>query len=230
MSLQSTGWGSYKPYIVPPVAAAVAIFPPFFDFVAKSALQLEKPVPPKLFGVGLREGIKIAPYVGLLVGTQMQVEAFFKNRLFGDKERRPFQEVVATSALTGFCSSWLVAIFNGGTMGQSPLESLRGFTFRQCRWITLQESAFVAGVAAAEPLALRMKEQWGDHPAVEAAAVFGSGALGSFLGHPANTVLTRAQGGLSSPSGTQYFLGSVRKARGTGLFALGYYYTKQYLS
>jgi hypothetical protein len=62
---------SWASYLVPPVAASLAIVPVFRDMIAKSALQKGMPVPKITLLKGLQEGIETAPIVGGIVGTQM---------------------------------------------------------------------------------------------------------------------------------------------------------------
>ncbi|MBX7067526.1 MAG: hypothetical protein K1X28_09880 [Parachlamydiales bacterium] len=188
--------GIWETYAVPPVAAGIAIVPPFADMVAKSAQQLGQPVPKTPYVESLKGGMKAAPTVGAIVGTQMIVQKAVENRLFGKSRAEDLTSKLASSGIVGAVSAPFLAVFNGQSMGWSARESLRKFTPKQALAIAVQETAFVGGLSASDPLSEEMKKQIGNSKAVEYATAFFSGAAGSVAGHPANTVLTRSQNGL----------------------------------
>jgi hypothetical protein len=102
---------------------------------------------------------------------------------------------------------------------------MRGFSKKQGAVIAIQETAFVAGMSVSERVAQRIKAKVGESKLVDYGSAFTAGALGSLAGHPANTALTRWQGGLSvSPH--QLMWGSLRKARAVGAFAVIYQWAK----
>ncbi len=105
------------------------------------------------------------------------------------------------------------------------MKSLRRLAPKQATAIVIQETAFVGGVSAKDEIAPLIREYAGDNAAVDYATAYFSGALGSILGHPANTALTRWQNGMVVESVSQSMLGAARKARGIGvlsmLFAIG---------
>lgn len=222
-------WSTIAPYVAPPIAASVAIIPAFRDMIAKSALQKGETNPSVPFRLGLKEGMKASPTVGAIVGSQMVIQRIVENALFGESNKRSVASVVESSAIVGLLSAPFLAVFNGKTMGKTVAESLGQLSVKQGGAIGAQEAAFVGGIALAEPVAAAMKEQFGDNRAVEYTAAFGSGAVASAAGHPANTALTRWQSDM--PMGfRQSFWGVWTKARAVGLFSVIYKIGKDFLS
>lgn len=233
-------WSSLAPYVGPPVGAAVAIVPAFHDMVAKSAMQ--KGLPPPLMTVfqGIKGGFGAAPTVGVIVGTQMVLQErvekaltkTFPNLFAGDSNQAKASLTLASSAVVGGLSSPFLAVYNGKTMmpAWSTKESLSKFSLKQAGAITLQETGFVAGLAAADLVSVPMKQALGDNKIVEYLAAATSGVLGSLAGHPGNTALTRWQSGMTIDSLRQLSLGSLRKARGNAIFAVAYKAGKEVLN
>lgn len=217
-------------YITPPIAASVAIVPCFRDMMVKSALQKGFTTPNISILHGIKEGIKAAPTVGAIVGTQMIFQKFVEKALFEETQKGSLQSTFASSAVVGFASAPLLAIFNGQTMGWSIRDTIQKFTLKQASAISIQETAFVAGICASDQLSQVMKLQFGDNKIVEYTAAFSSGALGSLAGHPANTALTRWQSGLKVNSMRQLMWGSSRKAYAVGIFSIGYKFGKENLN
>ncbi|MBI2743901.1 MAG: hypothetical protein HYX48_08310 [Chlamydiales bacterium] len=215
-------WTAVAPYVVPPMAASAAIVPVFRDMIAKSAQQKGEPIRKMSLYRGVIEGIKAAPTVGVIVGTQMIVQKAVEKALLGDSGKASFSSAIASSAIVGAVSAPVLLVFNGQTMGYSVTESIRRFSFKQCFAIVLQETAFVGGLSVADRLAVVMKKQFGDNKGVEYAAAFTTGALGSLAGHPANTVVTRAQSGMKIDHIGQLMWGAARKARAIGCFSVFY--------
>lgn len=205
-----TWWSSY---VVPPIAAAGAIIPAFPGMVAKSALQRGQKVVPMTFASAVRGGIGAAPTVGVIVGTQMIAQSVLQSAM---GKESGLASTLASSAIVGIVSAPPIAIFNGKTMGWSVWESLRRISFRQCLAIATQETAFVSGLSIAKT----MKGKFGDHQVVDYTATFFTAALGSLVGHPANTALTRWQSGMPIENVGQLFWGAMRRARAVGLFAI----------
>lgn len=236
-------WSSLAPYVVPPLAASAAIVPAFCDMVAKSAMQKGLPAPSmtfKTFLQGVRGGFGAAPTVGSMVGTQMvlqgkveqTLEKTFPNLFEEDSNKAKASLTVASSALVGGLSSPFLAVYNGKTMTPpwSVTESLSKFSLKQSGAITLQETGFVAGLAAADLVSTQMKKMLGDNKVVEYSAAAVAGAFGSLVGHAGNTALTRWQNGMTVDSLRQLSLGSLRKARGNAVFALVYKLGKEVLN
>jgi hypothetical protein len=235
-------WPTLAPYVVPPVAASAAIVPAFYDMIAKSALQKGELAPSMTFKNvlnGIRRGCGAAPTVGLLVGTQMILkgrvdQALVKTfpHLFAEGSNQANAGLtLASSAVVGVISSPFLAVYNGKTMvpAWTVRESLSRFSLKQAGAITLQETGFVAGLAAADLVSVPMKQRLGDNKAVECLAAATSGALGSLVGHAGNTALTRWQNKMTVDSLRQLSWGSLRKARGNAVFAVVYKLAKEAL-
>lgn len=235
-------WPSLAPYVVPPVAASVAIVPAFYDMVAKSAMQKGLQPPSMSFNSivqGVKGGLGAAPTVGFMVGTQMvlqnRIEKAFLTaflNLSEDSNRVKTMVTLVSSAIVGAVSAPLLAVYNGKTMMPpwSVKESLSKFSLKQAGAITLQETGFVAGLAAADTVASPMKQMFGDSKATEYVAAATAGALGSLVGHPGNTALTRWQNGMTVDHFRQLGWGALRKARGNALFAVVYKLGKEVLN
>lgn len=226
---------SLAPYVVPLVAASAAIVPAFYDMVAKSAMQKGLPAPSMTFKTilqGLKGGFGAAPTVGAIVGTQMVLQSrveqalvkTFPNLFAKDSNKAKASLTLASSAVVGGLSSPFLAVYNGKTMMPpwSVRESLSKFSLKQAGAITLQETGFVAGLAAADLVSVLMKQMLGDNKAVEYSAAAVAGTLGSLVGHAGNTALTRWQNGITIDSLKQLSWGSLRKARGNAVFAVVY--------
>lgn len=222
------GWSMVAPYYVFPVAASVAIIPVFRDMAAKSAQQIGRPIPRMTFMEGIRGGIKVAPTVGALVGMQMAFQSLLENAMTSDE--KSLSSKFFSSAIVGAGSSLPLAVLNGQTMGWTVREACRKISARQCLAITVQETAFVAGLSVIDPLAEVMRKQFGNHKSVDYAAAFFAGAVGSLVGHPANTALTRWQCGMKIEHVRQLMRGSLRKARAVGGFSVFYKLGKEVLN
>jgi hypothetical protein len=220
-------WPMVAPYVVPPTAASLAIVPVFRDMVAKSAQQKGQPVPAMTILEGVKAGIKAAPTVGGIVGTQMVFQRFVEGYLVGDSKQPSFFTLLASSGIVGMGSSPILAIFNGQTMGWGVRESLRRFSPKQGLAITAQEAGCVGGLSAADRLAAAMRKRFGDNKAVDYSAAFISGAAGGLAGHWGNTALTRWQNGMVIEYPSQLMWGSVRRMRALGFFSVGYKFVKE---
>jgi len=217
------------PCALPPLAAGLAIVIPFRDLIAKSFLQLGKPVPCTSLQNGLMQGFKAAPTIGGIVGTQMLAQKGVETLWLGNTKEKSFSAIVISSAIVGVISSPFLAVFNGTTMGWSVNTSLRKFSAKQGLAIAAQETAFVFGLSAADRLSAVMKEQFGDNKVVEYSAAFIAGATGSLAGHPANTALTRWQNGMKINHPHQLMWGAARKAYAIGIFGALYKLGKEIL-
>lgn len=79
-------WSSW---IVPPIAAGAAIVPTYYGFAVKTAQQLQKPIPSMSVLEALMGGMRLAPTVAGLVGTQMVLQNASERKikqLFGDPQ------------------------------------------------------------------------------------------------------------------------------------------------
>ena len=220
-------WAHMAPYVVPPVAASLAIVVVFRDMVAKSALQRGQSVPAMTLMESMKGGIKAAPTVGAIVGSQMIIQSAFEKVIVGESNTPSLFSTLVSSSVVGTASAPVLAVFNGQTMGWTIRESLRRFSVKQAVVISLQESAFVGGLSAADQLAVVMRERLGDNKVVDYVAAFTAGAAGSLAGHPANTALTRWQSGMTVDKVHQLMWGSLRKARGVGGFSVAYKFAKE---
>lgn len=228
-------WSTLAPYMVPPVAASVAIVPAFYDMIAKSVMQKGLPTPGMTFTnilQGVKGGLGAAPTVGVMVGTQMvlqsQVEQVlvrtFPHLFARDSNTAEASLMLASSVAVGGLSSPFLAVYNGKTMTPpwSIRKALSKFSLKQAGAITLQETCFVAGLAAADLVSVPMKQMFGDSKTVEYSAAAAAGALGSLFGHAGNTALTRWQNGMMVDNFRQLSWGCLRKARGNAIFAVVY--------
>lgn len=224
-------WSLFASYMVPVLSAGVAIVPAFRDMAAKSELQRGQSVSRITLLQGIRDGVKAAPTVGIMVGTQMVLKDIFETAFVGKENKGSLSSMLISSAVVGAASAPVLAVFNGRTMGWGIKKSLKCFSAKQCLAITLQETAFVFGLGAADRVAILMKARFGDNkPGVEYVAAFTAGALGSLAGHPANTALTRWQSGLAVDHPRQLMWGSLRKARAVGVFAVVFKLGKETLN
>ncbi len=223
-------WVYMAPYLAPPIAASAAIVLVFRDMIAKSAQQKGLAVPIMSFEAGVKEGIKAAPTVGAIVGTQMVVQSAVEKMLSGGEDRKSLSTTLTSSAIVGSASAPVLAVFNGQTMGWTVRESLRRFSPRQAMAIAVQETAFVGGLSVADQVATAMKNRFGDSKVVDYTAAFVTAAAGSLAGHPANTALTRWQSGMSVDSCRSLMWGALRKARAVGAFSVLYQIGKSVLT
>lgn len=233
-------WPTLAPYVVPPVAAAVAIVPAYYDMAVTRFMQKGLPVPRMTGQQVVKGGVGAMPTVGVLVGTQMILQGrveqalvkTFPNLFAENSNKSKASLTLASSMIVGGLSSPFLAVYNGKTMTPpwEVKESLSKFSLKQAGAITLQETGFVAGLAAADLVSMPMKQLLGDNKAVEYLAAATAGALGSLAGHAGNTALTRWQNGMTVDSLRQLSGGSLRKARGNAVFAVVYKLGKEALN
>ena len=141
-------WTNASPYLASPVAAGIAIIPVYYGFVAKAALQAEKPVP----RISLKlvwDGCKAAPTIGTIVGTQLLASSGLERTFTTDKTS--VAAVCPSTTITALASVPAFLIFQGQTLGQSPREtwnSLRFNTlfFKQTGALVARESSFLLAV------------------------------------------------------------------------------------
>ncbi len=231
-SSDQTIWSSW---VVPPFAAGVAIIPPYYGFAAKTAQQLEKPIPRMGPGEAFKGGCRLAPTVAGIVGMQMILQKTVEQKVqelvgHGQGKAPTLFETAASSFVVGGLSSPAIAVFNGQAAGQTPMHALRNLSSRQLGAIAVQETAFVMGMSASKHINALAKEHLGDGKTVTYGSSFVSGALGSLAGHAANTALTRWQNGLTVDKVSQLARGGPAKAMATGVFAAGYHITKDFLN
>lgn len=225
-------WSQVKPYVAAVTAASVAVVPVYVDFAAKTALQLGEKPASMTFVEALKGGVGLCPVTATLVGTQMCLqpkveEAFrrtFPNFFSADSTSSKTSLTLAASATVGGLSSPVVAVFND-RFGPAPLgtlKTLKNMSLKTALAISVQETGFVAGLAAADLMSLPMKEFFGDNKVVEYFAAALSGACGGLAGHPGNTASVRWQNGMQVENVKQLAFGSLRRARGCALFSALY--------
>lgn len=218
------GQNPFWQYTAPPVAAGIAIILPYRYWMLKSAIQLEKPMQIS-WVAGIKEGVKSAPLISGIVGSQLVMEKWLSK----DVENPNFVTKIKNSAMVGFASSVPLAIFNGRTMGLCMKESIKALSFSQCVVIAARETAFVGGIALADPISAAFTKMAGEHVVVRATAAFFSGVCGSLGGHPFDVIVTRAQKQKATKV-NQYALGALTRAKGASQFALVYHMSKEMLN
>lgn len=223
-------WSSVAPCVIPVCAASVALLPAFRDFVAKGAKQKGQPVPHMTVLEGCRAGLTSAPTVGTIVGVQIVLQKVFEKALLGGNHQANVTSALASSALVAAASAPCLAVFNGQAMGQGVKETLHKLSAKQAVAIIAQETTFVGGLSLAGQLADQMKRLFGNNKAVEYAAAFTAGSVGSVVGHPFNTALTRWQAGLTVDHPRQLMWGVAYKARAVGIFSVAYKASKETLN
>lgn len=216
--------------INPALAAAAAIIPSYYGFIVKSARQAGEDVPKMTLREVVKGGIKAAPNLGIIVGTQMMVQNVVEKKLNHGNETIRFDKMILSSAIVGLTSSPFLAVFNGQTMGLTPFQALRSMTGKQAMAITGRETSFVCSLRISEPMSDLLKKQAGDNLSVETASAFVSGAIGSVIGHPMDTALTLWQRGKTIESPYILMRGALPKAGGVGVFNIVYMFVNQSLT
>lgn len=113
-------WDFAAPYLIPVFAASAAIIPPFYGFVAKSAQQIGEPIPRMTFRQVFLSGLKAAPTIGMIVGTQMGAQKIIENTIGANQNNRDNIFIKLGSSLAlGAISAPLLAAFN-----RQPSEKL----------------------------------------------------------------------------------------------------------
>lgn len=219
-------WQAFARYVAPPFAASMAIVPAIYGFIAKSALQRGECVPRMPLRSCLLEGFKASPTVGAIVGTQIIAQRLLEERLHGNKQngknKPDFSSMLFSTAAIGTVSAPLLAVFNGQTMGWSPLKSLRMLSMRQNGAIVSRETGFLFGLRLSDPMAGAMRREFGESKVVDYAAAFFSGGMGSLVGHPADTMLTLWQRGEKLQRWSHLMRGAAYKSVAVGIFAICY--------
>lgn len=218
-------YDNLMPYATSFFAAAGSILPVYPDLEAKSLQQLgEHNIPPINFKNWAKEGLKLAPVVGFIIAAQMEanqkVDNFWKSKFF-DPTLLNVLTTIGSPAVVGFGFSPFLTIFNGKTMKMTAMQSLQMLFGRaglkMCMAIALQETAFVAGIAAGKQI-----KKLSDNNAITYPATFAAGYIGSLAGHPFNTAVTRWLKKKPVEFSNQLWWGAARKARAIGCFALLY--------
>lgn len=223
-------WSTIAPYIAPPLAASIAIIPVFYGFVAKSAQQLGKPIPTLTIKEAIKGGFKAAPSIGVTVGTQMIAQNTFEKALmmFSGNESKPnFASMLFSAMMVGVISAPPLAVFNGQTMGKTVMSSIKNLSAKQVTAIVTRETSFLFSLRISEPVSEAMKQISGDNKGTEIGSAFISGAIGSTIGHPADTAFTLWQKEMEVVNFRQLFRGAPVKAVTVGCFAIIYKIAKE---
>src|ERR1700722_1732519 len=159
---QSSGgvWSYVVPYLAPPLAASAAIIPVFYGFVAKSAQQIGEPIPRMTVKEALKGGVKAAPTIGAIVGTQMIAQNAVEKILVknsGNNGKPSFVSMLASSIIVGGISAPALAVFNGQKMGCTVTESLRSLSAKQTAAIVSRETSFLFSLRISGSVSEAMK-------------------------------------------------------------------------
>lgn len=228
---QVNWWAAAAPYVVPFTASAVAFVPFYHGFVVKSSQQMGKSIPKFHFLEAFKGGVKAAPTIGVVIGTQIAVqgavEEFFQKHFQLDKNS--FALSCLSSLTVAAISAPALAVFNGQTMGKTMKESLASLSFKQTSAIVTREGTFLFSWRISKLVSDMMKEQFGDSKNVEYASTFVSGAIGSVVNHPADTALTLWQKESHIHSVKQLMKGAPARAISIGGFSVCYSLVSEYL-
>jgi hypothetical protein len=220
------------PYITPPLAASLAVIPIFYGFMAKSAEQQGQPLPP--IKGSLKAGCKAAPTIGLIVGTQMVAQTLAEKSLSSlmkkTEDRENFALMLASALLVAAISAPALAVFNGQTMGKKVAESLRALSPKQALAIIARETSFLFSLRVSGPISAQMQNALGENRCVDYSSTFATGAIGSLIGHPADTLLTLWQKGMKVANPFQTMKGAPIKAVTVGGFSIGYKAVNEFLN
>jgi hypothetical protein len=233
-SQQPTFWSTY---MVPPLAASVAIVPAFHGFLIKSDRQSQRanvPFPRRSFAESLKAGVRAAPTVGATVGTLVVGQEFIEDRLKkkATTEVQKSASKIASACFVAILSTPFYVVLNGRTMEPplTTLEALRGFTITQGVCIATREMFFLISLTISGPLITYAKKIFGDRESVTYGTAFASGGFGSLFGHPFDTALTRAQKRMEFKWLQHSMKGAPQKALATGVFAALFSYVKNILN
>ncbi len=184
-------WDNISPFAGPPIAASLSIIPVFWLFMAKSARQLNEPLPIMPVTQALRLGIYTSPLVGAITGAQLLSQRKLEKSLSTSAEN--IQTIMVSTVGVAIISAPLLVAFNGKSMGKSVKESLKHLTFRQVSTIVVRETSFLFSIRISNIVGKIIKDSFGDNKVVEHSSIFATGFIGSLIGHPADTALTLQQ-------------------------------------
>ena len=209
-------WHEAAPYVSHPIASGAAIVPVFYGLVVKSAQQTESPTPLMSVKEALKGGLKASRALSVMMGTQMIAQTHLDLLTKG----MPYASLL-NSMLIGAISAPALVVFNGYSMKRSALASLKLLSLRQVAAIVYLETSFLFSMRITLTADDYMKNYLGDNRATSYVTSFISGAVGSLIGHPADTAVTRWQKELLVPIRVWYY-GAPVKAVTLGAFSLIY--------
>ncbi len=223
-------WHKMAPQLTSPVAASIAVIPVFYGFVAKSALQTNSPLPTFKATKVLINGLKASPTIGCVIGLQIfsqdVLEKLFTPALT-EKKHSSFITMTTSSVGVAFLSVIPLAVFNGQSLNQSIIKTIRLLSLKQAAAIVTRETSFLFSLRVSGPIGQLMKEKMEDNSFIESSSIFATGVIGSLVGHPADTALTRLQKEMQLQGIRQLMKGSGTKAITIGVFTLIYQKTKK---
>lgn len=209
-------WQQAAPYAAHPIASGAAIVPVFYGLVLKSARQTESPTPLMSVKEALKGGLRASKALSVMMGTQMIAQTHLDLLTKGV----PYSSLW-NSMFIGAVSAPALIVFNGYTMNKTAIESLKALRLRQVAAIMYLETSFLFAMRLALTADDMMKAHLGDNKATSYATAFLSGAVGSLIGHPADTAVTRWQKELLVPIRVLYY-GAPVKAVTLGAFSVIY--------
>ena len=209
-------WKEVMPYVVHPIASGAAVVPVFYGFVVTSAKQTEKPTPLMTVKEALKGGLKASKAVSAMIGTQMIAQ----NYLDAITRGVPYASLW-NSMLVGAVSAPALVVFKGYSMDRSALTSLKMISLRQVAAIMYLETSFLFAMRLTLTADEFVRPYVGESKTASYASAFITGAVGSLIGHPADTAVARWQKELLVPMRT-WFLGAPVKAATLGAFSVIY--------
>lgn len=223
---------SYNPakaleMVSPLISSASAIVPVYYGFLVKSALQLGNPIPKMSTLQKIKEGIKVSPMTSVIVGSQLVFQSAINKMLFKDNMPHSFSRTLLSSAIVAGVSAPLLTMFNGRTVGLSAKQSIRSMSSMQIAAIVLRETSFIFSLKVSGPLKEVMHQKDLKAKPYEIAASFLSGAIGSAIGHPADSALTLWQKGIKIQSAALLSRGLFTKSLAVGGFSVVYNLSEQ---
>ncbi len=219
-------WSTLAPYLIPPAAASAAIIPVFYGFMGKSALQKGLEMPRFNFKEAVIKGVKASPILAIQVVAQTAIEQGI-GKYFPAGESKT-SSMVLSALIVGAISAPSLAVFNGQSMGYSWKESMKKLTVKQTGAIVARETSFLFAIRISDPVSDAMKEHFGDNKAVGYSSAFITGAIGSLVGHPADTILTCGQAGIKVQA-RHLLRGATVRAGTVGALSVIYKFVKESL-
>ncbi len=221
---------THKKYTAPPIAAAAAIIPTFYGFSLKSSRQLEQAKPAINFKNSIIAGIKTAPIIAVIAGTQIIAQEQSENKLnkWGYEDKKT--NLVLSSFAVSVVSVPFLSIFSGRTL-TPPLtlkESLQRLNCKQAGAICGREFGFLLSLQGTELFTDYIKNKINDHPIVHYGTTFLSGAIPSMITHPLDTILVRSQVNMPTYTLRSCYFGLVPRVITMGLFNVLYQGCKKY--
>jgi hypothetical protein len=219
----------FDSYALPPLSLGLSIIPTYYGYGLKTAQQLGQPFT-MTYLQACKAGMKAAPILGGNVGAQLITQNAVE-KFFSVNQKNPtsfdYMKMFSSAFIVAGVSSPFLAIFNGRTLGWTVSESLRRFTVQQAGAIVARETFFLGSLRISEPFGLFIQERFGEHQFIGLGTNFATGAFGSLMGHPPDTLLTLWQKNIKPKNFAHLMQGSIaRSLAGGSLFVL-YNYTRQ---